>query len=154
MTTMSVSRWMFLLVLAHRVVPDKLHRAVKRLCVCVCVYSSDDESAHSPLLRRLCFSLVTGKAKSPRRLLRAMQHWRQSPPGVTGWLWHPSVRHPGPSTAGWQLERSVGLAVDRWWNRSPMERCSIMRLQVSHANYHIISYIHRCICSTPIQSRT
>jgi len=30
--------WMFLLVPAPRVVPDKFHRAVKRLCVCVCLH--------------------------------------------------------------------------------------------------------------------
>ena len=33
MTTIGVSRWMFLLVPAHPGCPDKFHRAVKRLCV-------------------------------------------------------------------------------------------------------------------------
>jgi len=43
--TMGVSGWMFLLVPAHRVVPDKIHRTVKQLCVvCACYihyYSTD-----------------------------------------------------------------------------------------------------------------
>jgi len=36
MTTIGMSGRMFLLVLVTRVVPDKIYRAVKQLCVCVC----------------------------------------------------------------------------------------------------------------------
>jgi len=34
-----VSGWIFLLVPAHWVVPKKIHRAIKRLCVCVCYHN-------------------------------------------------------------------------------------------------------------------
>jgi len=46
MTTMSVVGECFFWYRLTRVVPDNFHRAVKRLCVCVCVWCTDDDIWH------------------------------------------------------------------------------------------------------------
>ena len=56
MTTMRVVGECFFWYRLTRVFPDKFHRAVKRLCVCVCLYVL--------FLRSFCWSVVLSVVKS------------------------------------------------------------------------------------------
>jgi len=51
MTTMTVVGECFFWYRLTRVVPGKFHRAVKRLCVCVCVYTGQPVLAKLPIYK-------------------------------------------------------------------------------------------------------
>jgi len=72
MTMIDASGWMFLLVMAHLHCPDKIQQAVKRLCVCVCVWCG-------VLLGSWCISagFVQSAAASARGWHDTAKRWTQ-----------------------------------------------------------------------------